>query len=114
MAYIKVSGTELVDANGKELILRGAGLGGWMKCVHPPYRHSQWLIFVQHGELHQRWVTNMWRKCYKSSQTNGAGYPGCEFQIRAALAEVVGKEKCELFFDKARKLSKPIARGCCN
>ena len=31
MAYIKVSGTKLVDANGKELILRGAGLGGWMK-----------------------------------------------------------------------------------
>ena len=29
-----------------------------------------------------------------------SGYPGCEFQIRAALAEVVGTEKCELFFDK--------------
>ena len=28
------------------------------------------------------------------------GYPGCEFQIRAELANVVGKEKSELFFDK--------------
>ncbi len=29
-----------------------------------------------------------------------AGYPGCEFQIRAALADVVGSEKSEFFFDK--------------
>lgn len=29
-----------------------------------------------------------------------SGYPGCEFQIRAALADVVGSEKSELFFDK--------------
>ena len=28
------------------------------------------------------------------------GYPGCEFQIRAALADVVGQEKSEFFFDK--------------
>lgn len=32
------------------------------------------------------------------------GYPGCEFQIRDALAEVVGKEKSELFFDKVSPL----------
>ena len=29
-----------------------------------------------------------------------SGYPGCEFQIREALAEVIGSEKSELFFDK--------------
>lgn len=29
-----------------------------------------------------------------------SGYPGCEFQIRAALAEVVGPIKSEFFFDK--------------
>lgn len=29
--FLKVSGTKLVDGNGKEVILRGAGLGGWMK-----------------------------------------------------------------------------------
>ena len=33
MAYLKVSGTKLVDKDGNEIILRGAGLGGWMKCV---------------------------------------------------------------------------------
>ena len=29
-----------------------------------------------------------------------SGYPGCEFQIREALADVVGVEKRDLFFDK--------------
>jgi hypothetical protein len=31
-----------------------------------------------------------------------SGYPGCEFQIREALAGVIGKEKSEFFFDKVR------------
>ncbi|EEB87040.1 hypothetical protein MPER_15795, partial [Moniliophthora perniciosa FA553] len=30
MSLLKVSGTKIVDENGKEVILRGAGLGGWM------------------------------------------------------------------------------------
>jgi hypothetical protein len=35
-----------------------------------------------------------------------SGYPGCEFQIRTALAEVVGPTKSEFFFDKvSRSLS---------
>jgi hypothetical protein len=29
-----------------------------------------------------------------------SGYPGCEFQIRAALADVLGPAKSEFFFDK--------------
>ena len=35
------------------------------------------------------------------------GYPGCEFQIRAALADVLGPAKSEFFFDKVlcRKLT---------
>ena len=33
MAYLKVSGTKIVNQNGEEVILRGAGLGGWMKYV---------------------------------------------------------------------------------
>ncbi|KAH9840771.1 glycoside hydrolase [Rhodofomes roseus] len=65
MAYLKVSGTKLVDQNGKEIILRGTAIGGWMNMEN----------FI-------------------------SGYPGCEFQIRAALAEVVGNEKSEFFFDK--------------
>jgi hypothetical protein len=31
MSYLKVSATKIVDVDGKEVILRGAGLGGWMK-----------------------------------------------------------------------------------
>ncbi|KAH8105387.1 glycoside hydrolase [Cristinia sonorae] len=65
MSFLKVSGTKIVDKDGKEVILRGAGLGGWMNMEN----------FI-------------------------SGYPGCEFQIRAALADVVGKEKSEFFFDK--------------
>ncbi len=38
---------------------------------------------------------------------SAAGYPGCEFQIRAELANVVGKEKSELFFDKVRFTVRP-------
>ena len=33
------------------------------------------------------------------------GYPGCEFQIRAALHDVLGPEKCDFFFDKVRCIS---------
>ena len=35
-----------------------------------------------------------------------SGYPGCEFQIREALADVIGKDKSELFFDKVRSLAR--------
>lgn len=28
------------------------------------------------------------------------GFPGCEFQIRTALADVLGERKAEYFFDK--------------
>jgi len=65
MSYLKVSGTKIVDKDGKEVILRGAGLGGWMNMEN----------FI-------------------------SGYPGCEFQIRAALADTIGSEKSEFFFDK--------------
>ncbi|KAF8648883.1 hypothetical protein AX16_006158 [Volvariella volvacea WC 439] len=30
MSLLKVSGTKIVDEDGKEVVLRGAGLGGWM------------------------------------------------------------------------------------
>jgi len=63
MSYLKVSGSKIVDKDGKEIILRGAGLGGWMNM--------------------ENFIT---------------GYPGCEFQIRAALAKTIGKEKSEFFF----------------
>ncbi|KAG6841639.1 Endo-1,4-beta-xylanase 5 [Blastosporella zonata] len=65
MSLLKVSGTKLVDEQGSEVILRGAGLGGWMNMEN----------FI-------------------------SGYPGCEHQIREALAEAIGDEKSEFFFDK--------------
>ncbi|KAF7986708.1 hypothetical protein HWV62_20240 [Athelia sp. TMB] len=65
MSFLKVSGTKIVDADGKEVILRGAGLGGWMNMEN----------FI-------------------------SGYPGCEYQIREALAATIGPEKSALFFDK--------------
>jgi len=64
-SFLKVKGKSIVDGEGKEVILRGAGLGGWMTM--------------------ENFIT---------------GYPGCEFQIRDALAEVLGKQKSEFFFDK--------------
>ena len=30
VGYLKVAGTRIVDEEGKDVILRGAGLGGWM------------------------------------------------------------------------------------
>ncbi|THV02398.1 glycoside hydrolase [Dendrothele bispora CBS 962.96] len=65
MSLLKVSGTQIVNEKGQEVILRGAGLGGWMNMEN----------FI-------------------------SGYPGCEFQIRDALAEAIGKDKAEFFFDK--------------
>ncbi|KAF7298865.1 Glycoside hydrolase family 5 protein [Mycena indigotica] len=71
MSLLKVSGTKLVDEAGNEVVLRGAGLGGWMNCLWPP-----------------------------ASTYNSAGYPGCEYQIREALAQTIGQEKSDFFFDK--------------
>ncbi|TFK51286.1 glycoside hydrolase [Heliocybe sulcata] len=65
MSYLKVEGTKIVGSDGKEIILRGAALGGWM--------------------LMENFIV---------------GYPSVEFQIREALAEVIGPQKSEFFFDK--------------
>ncbi|KAL0948072.1 hypothetical protein HGRIS_010696 [Hohenbuehelia grisea] len=65
MPFLKVAGAQIVDENGKEVVLRGAGLGGWMMMEN----------FI-------------------------SGFPGCEFHIREALADVLGPEKAEFFFDK--------------
>ncbi|KIM37508.1 glycoside hydrolase family 5 protein [Hebeloma cylindrosporum] len=67
MSLLRISGTRIVDEQGEEVVLRGAGLGGWMNMEN----------FI-------------------------SGYPGCEHQIRDALAEAIGKEKSEFFFDKVR------------
>ncbi|KAK6336724.1 Endo-1,4-beta-xylanase 5 [Orbilia javanica] len=62
---LKVKGTDIVDKDGKTVLLRGAGIGGWMNMEN----------FI-------------------------SGYPGREYQIRAALTKVLGQEKSDFFFDK--------------
>ncbi|OBZ72767.1 Glucan 1,3-beta-glucosidase [Grifola frondosa] len=66
-SFLRIEGTKIVNGDGEEVILRGAGLGGWMTM--------------------ENFIT---------------GFPGCEFQIREALVDVLGKEKSEFFFDKTR------------
>jgi len=63
--FLKIKGDKVVDADGTPVILRGAGLGGWMNM--------------------ENFIT---------------GYPGHEFQHRAAMLSVLGPEKYEFFFDK--------------
>ncbi|KAF8241652.1 glycoside hydrolase [Wilcoxina mikolae CBS 423.85] len=65
MSILNLDGTKIVDGDGKEVVLRGAGIGGWMNM--------------------ENFIT---------------GYPGREYQIREALAEVLGPEKAQFFFDK--------------
>ncbi|KAF8912129.1 hypothetical protein CPB84DRAFT_1761332 [Gymnopilus junonius] len=65
MSFLKVSGTQIVDAEGQQVILRGAGLAGWMQM--------------------ENFITR---------------FPGCEFQAREALAEVLGEGKVEFFWEK--------------
>lgn len=119
MSLLKISGTKIVDKDGKEVILRGAGLGGWMKYV--PFTSRLRVSLVLKGinadgldTVVRRWdsmenfisgsfffyllfgVDEQW-----TDQTNVCtGYPGCEFQIRESLAQVIGAEKSEFFFDK--------------
>lgn len=48
---------------------------------------------------------NLWSVKIKTKMdelTFPSGFPGCEFQIREALAEVLGETKASYFFDKVR------------
>ena len=44
-SVLRVSGTQIVDGDGNEVLLRGAGLGGWMNQVS--FLRTQ-------GQLHRR------------------------------------------------------------
>ena len=50
------------------------------------------------------------RRCQPiaAAETTTPGFPGCEFQIRDALADVLGKDKSEYFFDKVRTESREL------
>ena len=51
------------------------------------------------------------RRCQPiaAAETTTPGFPGCEFQIRDALADVLGKDKSEYFFDKVRTESHELS-----
>jgi hypothetical protein len=43
-----------------------------------------------------------------------SGFPGCEFQIREALEDVLGQPKADFFFDKVRPdISKLLHKFTC-
>lgn len=42
MSLLKISGTKIVNEQGNEVVLRGAGLGGWMKSVNSLFFESKW------------------------------------------------------------------------
>ncbi|KAK0634552.1 glycoside hydrolase superfamily [Bombardia bombarda] len=64
-ACLRVSGTNIVDGDGKPVILKGCATGG----------HTNMENFI-------------------------TGYPGHESEMRAAMLEVLGREKYDFFFDK--------------
>ena len=46
MSLLRVSGTKIVDEQGKETVLRGAGLGGWMKYVLFSELETGWRLHI--------------------------------------------------------------------
>ncbi|KAK8875109.1 endoglucanase C [Apiospora arundinis] len=62
---LRVSGADIVDAAGNKIILKGAGLGGFLNM--------------------ENFIT---------------GYSGHEFEHRAQLAEVLGPEDAQFYFDR--------------
>lgn len=79
---LKVDGENVVGNDGKPVILRGAGLGGWMKYIFSNFCSE---LQVDLCNSMENFIT---------------GYPGHEHQHRAAMLKVLGKEKYEFFFDK--------------
>jgi hypothetical protein len=52
MSALKVQGTRIVDEDGDEVVLHGAGLGGWMWCATFHISHESGLYgALQHGEF---------------------------------------------------------------
>lgn len=84
---LKLAGTKIVDANGELVMLRGAGLGGWMNMEN----------FITGAPSRSR--ASLW----KPSNT-AAGFPGHESQIRDALRKAIGPDDADFFWDKVLKL----------
>lgn len=103
MSLLNVYDTKIIDEQGKEVILRGAGLGGWMKSGLNIYRPMISLT------LCTAWRTSSLVRVFQMlarvlNCRSYPGYPGCEHQIRDALVQAIGQKKSDFFFDRVRKL----------
>ena len=65
--YLHAEGQQIVNGKGENMILRGAGLGGWM---------------LQEGYMLQT-----------------AGFAGTQYKIKEHIAELIGTEGMEAFYD---------------
>lgn len=55
----------------------------------------------EYGKLHQwRVTTSVKSRALSNEGLVYKGYPGREFQVRAALAKAIGPDKAKFFFDK--------------
>ncbi|GJJ09421.1 hypothetical protein Clacol_003643 [Clathrus columnatus] len=81
-SFLRVDGRRIVDVQGNEVVLRGAGLGGWMNMEN----------FIN-------------ERSSNDYEYDNRGYPGREFQARNALAKAIGSDKSNFFFDKRKNTS---------
>jgi hypothetical protein len=68
--FLKTKGTKVVDSNGKEIVLKGVNLGGWLvfedwMCGITDYsgnadRFPQWTLEQRFGERQTKELMNMW------------------------------------------------------
>src|SRR5690606_17820599 len=86
-ACLKVSGTDIVDADGKRVILKGVSK------------------FIEHclpfgNEIGLTRRTQCATGGHTKMENFITGYPGYEHEMRAAMLKAMGKEKYDFFFDK--------------
>ncbi|KAG9104850.1 hypothetical protein FRC06_008080 [Ceratobasidium sp. 370] len=85
LGVLKIQGSKIVGADGKPVLLRGAGLGGHLNMEN----------FVRH--LGRRIISS---HLLIDSDHQITGYPGHENDMRKAVKKVLGQEKYDFFFDK--------------
>ncbi|KAG8747353.1 hypothetical protein FRC10_001532 [Ceratobasidium sp. 414] len=85
LGVLKLQGSKIVGADGKPVLLRGAGLGGHLNMENF-VRHPGCRIISLH--------------VFTDSDHQITGYPGHENDMRKAVKKVLGQEKYDFFFDK--------------
>lgn len=82
-ACLKVRGTDIVDADGSRVVLKG--VSKYMRVIKNAFK-------LRRDQCATGGHTNM--------ENFITGYPGYESEMRAAMLEVLGKDKYDFFFDK--------------